>query len=187
MSKRSTRTGVRPPSLKVKIGAGIAALALLAGVVATVAAPLMGNSVPEANTDITTTTLSDDQYASTVSSLRGLIEGAGADRCQLLNAFEAMNGLPSPTNAAQTSARTRITAELIVAWADSMGPDEASSAELFRQTASDLTAEGEENSFDPSWFLLGPASMTPEFNDAVTSYGETTVAMCQEAPSTTLS
>ncbi len=187
MSGSSTKSGVRPPSLKVKIGAAIAALALLAGVVATVAAPLLGNQAPEVDTSSTTTILSDDQYESRVSSVSTLIDGAGTDRCQLLPAFSTMSALPQPTNAAQTSARIQVTTELILAAAESMGPDEAPSAELFRQTADDLTAEAEENSFDPNWFLLGPTSMTSEFNDKVAGYGESSIEMCQTVTSTTLS
>jgi hypothetical protein len=177
--------------VKVRIAAGIAAVALLAGIIASVVGPLTGNNgtatESDPGTSITTTTLTDDEYTDMVNSLRGLIEAADGDRCKLVPAFEATGALPIPATDAQTRERVDITAELLGAAADSMSDDDPEGAAVFNQAAADLVAEAEANDYSASWFLGPPEALTnTEFDQAFSDYAAASAEECgRDASGTT--
>ncbi len=169
--------------VKIRIGAGIAAFALVAGIIASVVAPLAGDGDPapsDSGESITTATLTDNDYADMVASLRGLIESAQGDRCELASAIQAIATLPMPINDTETRARVDVTAELLGATADSMAEEDPQGAEVFDQAAADLISEAEANNYSLSWFTTELDALNSEaFNETYRNYAAATREQCE--------
>ena len=183
----AARSARRGNSMIVRVGAALAAVALLAGLVLAFLPAITRSSTTTTTTQATTTaappsTVTDAQFLDTVGAIRTLVTESGADRCELIAAFSAFGGLPRPANTEQARGGVLLTAELLTAAAGSVGADEAATAATLRDTAAALVAEAEQNGYDPAWLTTspGPAALGSEaFQQAIGDYQRTSVERCQ--------
>lgn len=181
------RNARRGNSLVVRVGAALAAVALLAGLVLAFLPGLTRSGTTTTTTQATTTaappsTVTDAQFLDTVGAIRTLITESGTDRCKLIAAFSAFGSLPRPVNTEQTRNGVLLTAELLTAAADSVGADEAETARALRDTATALLAEAEQRGYDPQWLTSspGPAALGSEsFQQAIGDYQRRSLELCQ--------
>lgn len=182
------------PSLKVRIGAGIAAFALLAGVLLSFVASGSGgdadSSTSTTGSSSTTaspsTTVSPEDWDRIAAGIADVIDQAGGERCQLITAFTAFQQLPQPTTDAQVRTGIALTAQLLTAAADSAAADEVTEdgtpvGESLRTTVAALKAEAEAQAYSPDW-LNTPPGATPLTSDSfaatLSAYQTRTAELC---------
>jgi hypothetical protein len=176
----------RQASLRVRIGAAVAAGLLLIGIVAS----LFGGGSNQSATTSTTpptappVTITDAEYQRIAGGISTLIEQAGTQRCPLITAFTGFGELPDPSNAEQVRVAMSITVALLNATAASTDPDEATNAEVINSTAAALEAEAEAAGYAPEWIRSPEGNQTlaaPEFVAAFEAYQTRTEQLCLSA------
>lgn len=178
------------PSLKVRIGAGVAAFLLVAGVLLSFLPS--GNSTSStttsdanSSTSAPSTTVSPEDYERIASGISDVIDAAGTDRCQLISAFTAFSQLPQPSTEDQVRSGIELTSRLLIAAADSAGADETTDgttvADSLRATVTALQAEAETEGYSPEW-LNTPPGATPltseSFAATLSAYQQRTAELC---------
>ena len=176
----------------VRVGAGLAVLALLAGLVLTFLPHSSRSAGTPAPVQATTSTaapaptVADAEFLRTVESIRALITASAGDRCKLVDAFTAFGKLPRPVNTEQARNGVMVTAELLNSAADGMEADEATSAQALKDAASGLLAEADQQGYDPAWLTKSPGAAAlnaPAFRTAIGAYQSRTVELCPAAGS----
>lgn len=175
----------RRPSRAVQIGAALAAVALLAGVLAGVVAVIGGDDATSSTTSTlpttTTTPLSAEQYSQRGAVVSQLIAEAAGERCALAVAYTDLQALPPPADSEQMRALIGVTVELLRASAASATVDQPEAASQIGITADALEAEAEAAGYEPGW--LSDASQEtaladPGFETAFAEYQELTYETC---------
>jgi hypothetical protein len=177
------------PSTVVRVGAALAVIALLAGLVLT----FVGGTRSGTTTTTTGPTtsapgnLSDADYGRAIAAVDAIITAAGADRCELSVAFDQVGTLAPPTNPTQAKAAAQVTAELLGAAATVAG-DDATTAQALRDAGAALLTEGEQKAWDPAFLTTAPGAAalnTPAFLAAVRTYRAKDKEACGGASTTT--
>lgn len=183
----------RPPSLAVRIIAGVSAFLLLIGLVLALVVPSTGTDSATTTTQpapVTTAapvTVPDDDFERIAADIGSLTVQAGTDRCALIDAFSAFNQLPAPANEAQIRAAIPLTAQLLRAIAASATPEEAEQATAIAAGADALVAEAEAEGYDPEWLNTPPGNQAlagEAFVTAIATYQSRTEAECADTTGT---
>lgn len=167
----------RRPSTAARVGAGIAALLLVVGLLGGILASFAGNGADTTTsstptTAATTTTLADADYERIVGGISDLITAADNQRCPLVSAFTAFGQLPDPANEAQVRMAIGVTLELLVASAASALADQPEQAATISATADALMAEAEAAGYAPDWLNTPPGNQALAGEDFVAAFEE---------------
>jgi hypothetical protein len=186
----------RGSSLVVKVGAGLAAFGLLAGLLVGVFVGVGGGTndttttsaaPPSTSTTTTEAPLSDEDYLRFTAGISDLITAADAQRCPLVSAYTGFGELPDPANQAQVRFAVGLTLELLQASAFSAAADQPDVAATIASTADELQAEAEAAGYEPEWLNTPPGNLAladAGFQAAFAEYQQLTEELClSEDPS----
>jgi hypothetical protein len=135
-----------------------------------------------ANEEITTTSLSDGDYAERIDEAESDLVTAGSDLCELA---EATSAVPPPANPEQVRTAIGLYRATYEAAAEALEPEDPTSAAALRDAVRDLGAAAEEADYAPE-LLTGEnppeALRTEEFRSALQAVQERYDAECTQAP-----
>lgn len=177
----------RPPSLGVRIGAGIAAVLLLAGLLLVFVSPDQQATTTTTQTSAPSTsegpppTVSGEDFERIAAGLSEVIDAAEAQRCPLIGAFDAFRELPAPADVEQVRTAVAVTAAMLRAVATSAAGDQPEVARTIDDAATALEAEAEAQAYAPEWLNTPPGNVAladPEFTAAFETYQQRTLELC---------
>ncbi len=177
----------RKPNLTARIGAALAAVALVAGLGLSFLSGGGNNAASSTTTSSTTTaappsTVVDADFQAVASRISDQIEAASGQRCDLISGFEAFGELPPPAGAVQVATGLLVTAQLLRAMAATTEPDEAEVAATIAATAAAIEAEAGTVGDDPSQSAYSETLNEETFTAAVEAYQQRTAEVCSPAP-----
>ncbi len=146
-----------------------------------------GKRSTTSTTIATPTTVNDADFQQAIQTSEALIKDAGSDACKLLQTFAQASNLPTPANPKQTEQGVQVVVDLFRSAASAQPAPPPADAEVLRQAADALVAEGKANGWDPKWLTTGagPSSIKdPKVAAAFQNY-QTEVAKTCVGPSST--
>lgn len=117
---------------------------------------------PAADPDELEQELTDDEFTATIETLRGQIDAAGTDVCELI-ATQSSVSLPTPTNPTQSEMTVGFLADVLRTMADfTEDAGKGDSAATMRTAADELVAEAEAADYSDEFMSQTPAALSGE-------------------------
>jgi hypothetical protein len=110
----------------------------------------------EDDSDMTTSTMSPEEFDAAIAATRATLDAAGDDPCKVMEAFATMGqSIGAPTTTEQRKQTTEVALAFYRALADAAPESMSAEAETIRTTVDEIAAEGEEKDYSEE-FLTEP-------------------------------